>query len=459
LLIIQENLMRIPSFAVSAAIVSLFTNTNALAVSDQEIEAMKAEIRSMRQSYESRIADLESKLSIMENQKPDGQQAKAPSTASSVKSGRTVYDNSFNPSIGVILNGRYSSFSGENSEIAGFAIGEEGKRGKEGFGIDESELNFSSNVDDKFYGSITAAIVREGGEDKIEMEEAYIQTLPGMGLPKGANVKAGRALWTIGYLNEHHAHSDDFADRPLPYGVFLNSAFNDDGMEVSYVLPTNFYSEIGGGVFRGDDFPFGSAGGGDFDAWSAFARVGGDIGDNQGWRLGGYVLSGDAASRAGNEDSVNFTGDTSLYVADLRYVWAPTGNARQTEVTLQGEYFWRTEDGAYEDFSAATGEAAFDDQARGWYAQGVYKFLPQWRLGYRYSRLKTPDAPVGLLGSALDAGGYRPDAHAVMIDWTNSEFSRMRLQYNHEELSRSQNDDQILLQYIMSIGAHGAHKY
>jgi hypothetical protein len=46
-----------------------------------------------------------------------------------------------------------------------------------------------------------------------------------------------------------------------------------------------------------------------------------------------------------------------------------------------------------------------------------------------------------------------------MLDWTNSEFSRIRLQYNRAELARGQDDDQFMLQYIMSIGAHGAHKY
>ena len=46
-----------------------------------------------------------------------------------------------------------------------------------------------------------------------------------------------------------------------------------------------------------------------------------------------------------------------------------------------------------------------------------------------------------------------------MLDWTNSEFSRVRLQYNREELAQGQDDDQIMLQYIMSLGAHGAHKY
>ncbi len=452
--------MRNPSFAASAALTLLFSTT-AFAASDSEIQAMKGEIQAMRQTYERRIAQLESKLSKLEGQKTGAQQvaAPAPVPVPTRQSARNIRDNSFNPSVGVILNGRYSSFSEDGSGFAGFAVGEEGERGREGFAIDESELNFSSNVDDKFYASLTAAIVREDGEDKIELEEAFVQTLSGMGLPAGMNVKAGRSFWTLGYLNEHHSHADDFADRPLPIRVFLNNTFNDDGVEASYVLPADFYAEIGGGAFRGDDYPFGGASSDGFDAWSAFARIGGDIGENQSWRIGGYTLSGDTGGRASNETMVNFTGDNDLYAADLRYTWAPTGNSRAQEVIVQSEYFSRREDGIYEDIGAGTGEVAFNDRTGGWYAQSVYKFLPQWRVGYRYSRLQAPDVPAGLLGSALDSGGHNPDAHAVMADWTNSEFSRVRVQYNREQLTRNQNDDQFLLQYIMSIGAHGAHKY
>ena len=50
--------MRNPSFAASAAL-SLLFSTPAFAASDSEIEAVKAEIQSMRQTYESRIAELE----------------------------------------------------------------------------------------------------------------------------------------------------------------------------------------------------------------------------------------------------------------------------------------------------------------------------------------------------------------------------------------------------------------
>jgi hypothetical protein len=444
--------------AASTAFVALLSVTPALAATDADLQSLRQEIQSIKQTYEGRIVELENKLKTMEQSKPATSQASAP--VGTDGSGRNTFDNSFNPSVGVILNGKYAAFSENASEPAGFAVGHEGERMKESLSVDHTEINFSAAVDDKFTGSMTAAIADHEGETEIELEEAYIQTLPGLGLPDGTTVKAGRALWTLGYLNEHHSHADDFADRPLPYRLFLDGAFNDDGIELSYVLPTDFYSEIGGGIFRGDDFPFGGSTNSDIGAWSAFARVGGDIGDNQSWRIGGYVLSGDAeGGRLTNEDFVTFIGDTDLYAADLRYTWAPTGNPQNQEVTLQGEYFRRNETGTYEDTDAGTGVVAFDDHTSGWYVQGVYKFHPQWRVGARYSQMEAADTPAGLAGSALDSSGHNPDALGLMADWSNSEFSRLRFQYNREELSAGANDNQFILQYIMSLGAHGAHKY
>lgn len=451
--------MKSISMAASAAFLTL-SATSALADPASDMKTIRAEINNLKQAYEGRIAELETKLQKMETTKSTNGAGTTPASKTTTVGGRNILDNSFNPSIGVILNGKFSNYSNGTSEIAGFGVGEEGERGREGIALDESELNFSANVDDKFFGSMTAAIVREDGEDKVELEEAFIQTMPGVGLPDGLSVKAGRALWTLGYLNGNHAHTDDFADRPLTNRVFLNSAYNDDGVEASYVLPTDFYTEIGGGLFRGDDFPLGGSNGEGAGAWSAYARIGDDIGDNQSWRVGGYLLSGEAnGGRAGNEDAVTFIGDSNLYVADLRYTWAPTGNPRAQEVTLQGEYFLRDDEGTYEDTDASTGAVAFDDSASGWYVQSTYKFLPQWRVGARYSELQSADVPAGLVGSALDADGYDPKAYSAMLDWTNSEFSRVRAQYNHEELSRGEKDNQFILQYIMSLGAHGAHQY
>ena len=45
-----------------------------------------------------------------------------------------------------------------------------------------------------------------------------------------------------------------------------------------------------------------------------------------------------------------------------------------------------------------------------------------------------------------------------MLDFSNSEFSRLRLQYNDDH-SSAVADGQVMLQYIMSLGAHGAHQF
>ena len=60
--------------------------------------------------------------------------------------------------------------------------------------------------------------------------------------------------------------------------------------------------------------------------------------------------------------------------------------------------------------------------------------------------------------AGLDSGGYKPQRWSLMGDWSNSEFSRFRVQYNRDE-SSPEVDDQWLFQYILSLGSHGAHRY
>jgi len=426
---------------------------------DADVEALRKEIEELRQLYESRLIVLESKLQEVQQEQAK-REVVNPAAQEPASTRRTVRDNRFNPSIGVILNGTASHFSNPTSEIAGFAVGEEGERGPEGLSIRESELNFAANVDDKFAGALTVGLVPEDGSTVLELEEAYFETRPDLGLPTGSRLRVGRSFWELGYLNSRHTHEDDFVDRPLPYRAYLNKSYNDDGMQLSYVLPTDTFLELGGGLFRGDDYPFGTANGHDlFGVGQVFARIGGEFGQNQAWRLGGYFLSGKTNGRSAAEDTVTFVGDTDLFVADLRYTWAPTGNARERELILQGEFMHRREDGTYDDTNAGTGVVPFKGDSNGWYAQAVYKFLPNWRAGARVSLLHPASVPAGLVGSALDSRGHDPSSISAMLDWTNTEFSRIRLQYNHEELSNGETDDQIWLQYIMAIGAHGAHPF
>jgi len=180
-----------------------------------------------------------------------------------------------NPGIGLVMNGRYQSFSRPASEdaIPGFAIGPEATKREEGFSLGESELGISADIDDRFYGQFTASYVNDAGESSVEVEEAFIQTLA---LPAGLGLKAGRFLPGIGYLNSFHTHADDFADRPLPYRAMLNDAYKDDGVELRWLAPTDLFLELGADLLAGDQYP---AGGGAHDgvgAWAFFFHLGGD---------------------------------------------------------------------------------------------------------------------------------------------------------------------------------------
>jgi Sec-independent protein translocase protein TatA len=421
----------------------------------EDVNELRQALDELRNQYEQRISDLEKKLDTAIESKA------AAKTSMTVESqgGRSVRGNEFNPSIGIILNGQFKEFSQRTApELTGFAIGEEGERGTGGLGLDHTEINFSASIDDKFYGSLTYALVEEGGAIVTEVEEAYIQTLPGAGAP--AQFKFGKALWTLGYLNEQHAHTDDFADRPLPYRIYLNGGFNDDGIQISKILPTEIYNEVGLGLFRGSDFPFGTPDGQGIGASSLFYRIGGDVGTNGTWRFGAYQVDGETGGRVTEEGTVTFIGDTKLTAYDIRYTFAPTGNERSQEVTLTAEHFTRSENGTY----GATGDEAFatsayDAETKGWYVAATYKWMPQARVGVRYSEMSNVDLTGALDGTAVDGAGFKPTQLNLMFDWTNSEYSRIRLQLGSEELSTGNEDDQIILQYLMSFGAHGAHKY
>ena len=65
----------------------------------------------------------------------------------------------------------------------------------------------------------------------------------------------------------------------------------------------------------------------------------------------------------------------------------------------------------------------------------------------------------GLAGTAVDNQGHDPKRTSAMLDFSHSEFSRLRLQFNRDESRALVKDNQWYLQYVMSLGAHGAHSF
>jgi len=365
---------------------------------------------------------------------------------------------SFNPDMSLILSGTAAHLSNdpEGYAIPGFLLGAETGPGTRGLSLGESELIVSANVDDLFYGQFTAALTPE---NEVEVEEAYVQTL---GLPYGLNLRAGRFFSGIGYLNGQHPHVRDFVDTALAYRALLANQYGDDGVRLSWVAPTDLFVEIGGEWLRGENFPAGGSANNGQGAATLFARLGGDVGASHAWRAGLSFLRAHAERRAsGAIDTAPdaFSGDSRVAIADLVWKWSPDGNPRQTNLKLQAEYLWREEDGI---FTADVNSAAVADGYRathsGWYAQAVYQFMPQWRVGLRYDQLHPGDIQAGANAALFDTYGHTPRRASVMLDWSRSEFSRVRLQLSRDR-SQPDADGQVFVQYIMSLGAHGAHAF
>ncbi len=354
--------------------------------------------------------------------------------------------NAFNPAMSVILNGVYAhhSLSPDRYTRSGFPLVDGTGPGDQGLSLGESEVSLAANIDDKFYGQFTLSYEDDAGAAQASIEEAYIDTTA---LPEGFTVRAGRFFSNLGYLNSHHSHTDNFTDRPLAYQAFLANQYGDDGVQLRWVAPTDFFLELGGELFRGENFPTGGANHAGIGARTLFAHAGGEVGTDHSWLAGVSMLK---ANTTEAEDG--FAGDNSLYIADLTWKWAPQGNTKDGGVTLRGEYFLDDRDGEFFSLADPSQNQPWVGKRRGAYLEGVYRFNRTWDAGYRYDQLwagrSGPYNPI-----------FDPLRHSVMLTWHNGEFSLLRLQYSHDEPNPNDTDNALYLQYQVSLGAHGAHKF
>lgn len=431
--------------------------------SESEIDLLRAELAQMRKDYEIRIEQLEQRLDAAEQKAAGQQTAQSPGQTDAWQPVLTetqatgATNNSSNPALGVIFQGQAWGYQHDpdNYEIPGFPLGGEAGPLPEGLALGEIEINISANVDDKFTAWLTAPLVYEDGEIAIEVEEAWIETLS---MPAGLSLRMGRFYSNIGYLNDKHSHSWDFADQPLVYQAFLGNQYVDDGLQLRWLAPTDLYFELGAEVTRGDRYPAAGAGHSGFGSYAFHARTGGDAGFSNSWQAGISYLQADADEReSGTEDApLLFTGDTDLWMAEFVWKWAPNGNHKQRNFKFQAEYMWRNENGGYD--LPGRGTLPYDNDQNGWYLQAVYQHIPQWRIGIRYDQLSSDYPGDSYADTPLMPAANDPRRYSVMADWSNSEFSRLRLQYTLDKTGY-ENDNQWGLQYIFSIGAHGAHSF
>lgn len=404
----------------------------------------------------------------------------------------TQYGSSFNqsafvPDISLIVDTSFVSRNKSNDEVAhlevpGIAHGLIGSHShgehshatynaSEGFNLNYAELTLSSVVDPYF----TLDGVFHMSEHGFEIEEAYFTTTS---LPYGLRLKGGKFLSDFGRINSIHHHAWDFADMPLVYQAFLGGhGINEIGLQLHYLMPTPFYWLFGAealqganeGMFGNSAIPEGAEPG---EAWVkgaelpslyvAYTKASFDIGDTT--LLGGlsYARGASRLNHLEDEEPHAFAGMSSLYGADLTVKHYFNS---YSYVTWLSEWLYRDMDGTQyvpDDVDPeAYGTAAMQKQQSGYYTQLVYAYDQNWRIGGRYGNIYRNDVKAN--GNLVDLPDNF-DRYSAMIDFSPSEFSRFRLQYNHNtalfnEEGERQNVDSIILQANIAIGAHGAHSF
>jgi hypothetical protein len=337
-----------------------------------------------------------------------------------------------------------------------------------GFNARNAEIALDGAVDPYFEGFANIVLkLDDGNETEIELEEAFLQTTA---LPYGLQVKGGQFFDAFGRMNATHPHTWEFADSPLVNGRLLGpDGLRGVGAQISWTLPTPWYSQL---LFAVQNGRGGTA--------HSFRNSGED-----GLFFNRMTIDRDASALhdmlyvprfetsfnpsetqtvllgASSAFGMNDTGadnHTQIYGADFLYKWK-SSHAEGGFPFVK----WQTE-AMYRRFEAGRGlddlfpvEETFRDW--GLYSQLVWGFKKGWVAGIRGDY-------VHMQESAFTDDYTRQSRSRISanVTWYPTEFSKIRLQYNHDFLEEndflaSRDADSIFLQFEFILGAHGAHKF
>jgi len=277
-----------------------------VAADEAEVQQIRDEIKDLKESYDTRIQQLEHRLQQTEQAPGSASAASAPSDAStaapaSVSAASTTASasapasaNAFNPAISLIIGGQFSNLQRDPStyQIGGFIPGgDEIGPGSRSFSLAESELTVSANIDPYFSGYFVMAVA---SDNSTSVEEGYIQNT---GAIAGTTIKFGRMLSGFGYLNEIHAHAWDFVDAPLVLQAFFGGQLKEEGIQVRWLAPTPVLVELGAETGKGSAFPGSDRNNNGVNSAMVFAHVGDDIGESNSYRVGATYRATKAQDR------------------------------------------------------------------------------------------------------------------------------------------------------------------
>ena len=325
----------------------------------------------------------------------------------------------FNPDIAVI--GDFLGAAGRNAVNPSPALE-----------MHEAEASLQAIVDPYARADFFLAFGPEGAE----VEEGFL-TFPTV--PGGLLVKVGKMRAAFGKVNMLHNHVLPWTDRPLVTNNLVGGeeGISDAGISVARLVTNPWiFLEATGEVYRGkSEGLFTSGARGDL-SYVGHLRGYQDITDNTNVDLGAsYARGHNATGVVDQVDVGRFT--TDVWGVDATLRWRPLQRSIYRSFLGRSELLWSRRD------QPGGRQGAF-----GYYVSGDYKFGRRWFVGARYDRSERAN-DVGL----------RDSGHSVLLTYWPSEFNQIRGQYRRIKYGKGPTANELLFQFLFSIGAHGAHPF
>ncbi len=300
----------------------------------------------------------------------------------------------------------------------------------------ESEIGLQAIIDPYARGDFFISF----GEEGVNVEEGYITFTA---LPFGFVAKAGKMRSAFGKVNTMHNHVMPWVDRPLVTTNLVGGedGIDDAGFSLERILPApkGIFLEATGQVFRGDsDDVFQHVQRSDVSTVDHL-RAYRDITESTNLDLGVSYARGHNNGTSGPTGNTVVPGDfiTQLYGIDATLRWKPLRRSIYHSFVGRSEFIWSQRQ-----------QLPVEQRAFGFYTSADYQFARRWFTGARFDY-----SDRSKFANLTDKG------LAATLTYWPSEFSQVRGEYRFTHYAENRDSNELLMQLIFSLGAHGAHPF
>jgi hypothetical protein len=294
----------------------------------------------------------------------------------------------------------------------------------------ESEIGLQAIIDPYARGDFFISF----GEEGVNLEEGYITFTA---LPAGFVAKVGKMRSAFGKVNTMHNHVLPWVDRPLVTTNLVGGedGIDDAGFSIQRILPApkGIFLEATGQLFRGDSSDVFQAQQKSDVSTVEHLRAYRDLTESTNLDLGFSYARGHNDGTAAQPG--NFI--TQLYGIDATVRWKPLRRAIYHSFVGRSEFIWSQRQ-----------QLPSEQRAFGFYTSGDYQLGRRWFTGVRYDW-----SDRSQFANLTDKG-----VAATLTYWP-SEFSQIRGQYRFTHYAENRDANELLMQLIFSLGAHGAHPF